>query len=374
MFAMPMKKLGERIRAVAARSHNMPEDMRKAAIQDEIDAGWNETMGKAETYVQGAHILEHGGYFSTLSLGNWHTLCEAADVEVVPARVVAVINPIHAFDIHMNGVSDSNIEMLQKISNGIQDIAEDEILRFDSCISSIIKVQMTLGRDSGAVPSVTGWFRTPDGTVLPELHDERIVPVLMEDPQNAAPVWARKWIPPVMMQGNARAGYQTAMQPEHQLAEGDDLPAGAGDLFPCEWRVFVKDGAVKAIGNYYPQIARGTDPEDEKAALAMAAEAREMAERLIAKIHELAAIPHHPRYELRDGFNPDGMHFSLDFLEVEDSTRPSGRRLVMLEGGPAHLRAPNWGAHPVSFGTAREPEGLALSSTDIRPLTVLDAL
>jgi hypothetical protein len=372
MFAIPMKKIAKRIQDTRRRTHNMPEDMAKEEIEAEIERGWEETMGKAERYVQGAHILKLGGYFSTMSMGNWHTLCEAAGVELIPSRVVAVINPIHAFDMSMNGVTETNVEMLQQIANGIQDIADDEIIRFDTCASSAIKVAMTLGRDTGATPSATGWFRKDD-TVLPELPDERILSQLMENPENSSPVWVRKWVEPVMMKGDARAGYQAAMMPGHELAEDEEMPEGAGDLFPCEWRVFVKNGKVTAIGNYYPQIARGETPEDEKIALEMADQAREAAERLIEQITELKAVPHHPRYEHRDGFDPDAIHFSLDFIEVEDEITPTGRRLVMIEGGPAHLRAPAWGAHPVSFGTAKEPEGVALSTTDIRPLSALDA-
>ena len=375
MFSMPMKKVAERIRAVSRRTHNMPEDMRRAEIQSELDANWDRLMGKAETYLQGAHILEQGGHFSCLSMGNWHTLCEAAGIEITPGRVVAVINPVEAFDAQMIGVNERNMGFLHAITNGIQDIAEDEILRFDACVSGEMKAEIGAGRVSGGVVETKGWRRREDGVVFPEMPDQRIVQQMMDDPQNAAPVWVRKWVEPVMLPGSADAGYAAARQAhEAELEEGQTLASDAGDLFPCEWRVFVRNGAVVAVGNYYPQIARGTTPEDEAVALAMVAEAKRAAETLVARLAEAGAIPHHPRYEDRDGFDPDGVHFSLDFLEVEDADAPHGRRLVMIEGGPAHLRNPNWGAHPVSFGVAEEPSGIALSTADIRPRADLDAL
>jgi hypothetical protein len=375
MFSMPMKAISERIRAVVARSHNMPEDMRKADIEAELERNWKEVMGKAENYVQGENILRHGGHFSTMSLGNWDVLCAAAGVAAIPSRLACVVNPVFLFDTSMNGLRDGRMEEMQSFLGGFQSIEDDEIVRFDSCASSGLKAELTLGRASGAIPDNRGYTRKGDIN-FPDFQDERIIEQMMEDPQNQAPVWIRKWTPPVMMEGDATAGYRAAVLPGQpgELAEDETLPEGEGTLFPCEWRVFVKNGEVQAVGNYYPQISRGTTPEDEEIALSMVAEARNAARRLIDQIKSAEAIPHHPRYELRDGFDPDGIHFSLDFLEVADDEAPLGRRLVMIEGGPAHLRGPNWGAHPVSFGTSVEPSGIALSLSDIRSLDNLEAL
>lgn len=374
MFAMPMQKIAKRILSVARRTHNMPEDMRRAEIETEIEANWQRVMSKAETYRQGRNILTKGGYFSAVSMGNWHELCRAAGVEMIPGRVVAVIDPVTAFDLMMNGLSDRVMPMLDDITNGIQDIAEDEVLRYDSCASVALKQDITLGRADGNAPKERGWSRNADGVAFPDLPDHRIVQALMEDPQNQSPVWVTKWVPPVMMEGSTHAGLKASAQ-RHQLYDPEAvIPEGSGTLFPCEWRVFVKNGEVQAIGNYYPMISRGETPEDEAIALAMVGEAKRKTETLIALMRDAGAIPHHPKYEDRDGFDPDGCHFSLDFLEVEDTSRPHGRRLVMLEGGPAHLRNPNWGAHPVSFGVHEEPSGIALSPSDIRPRAALDAL
>lgn len=372
MFSMPLQKIQQRIRDIAQRTHNQPDDMQKAAIEEELERGWQEVMGKAEQYVQGAHILERGGWFSTMSLGNWTTLCEAVGVEMVPSRLGAVVDPVTIFDIAQNGLREERMDEMQSFLQGFQDIAEDEIVRFDTSAPSEVKAAMTLGRDTGATPAWSGYTRNESGIVFPKFQDERLVRNMMENPENHSPVWIRKWIEPVMMQGCRNTGWQRAVFPEDRLEDGQSLPEGTGDLFPCEWRVYVKNGEIVAISNYYTAIDRGLTPEDEEIALAMASQARHAAQALLAKLAEVGATPHHPMYEHRDGFDPDGIHFSLDFMEARDDTAPMGRRLVMLEGGPAHLRNPNWGAHPCCFGIEHEPEGLALSAEDIRPLSALD--
>lgn len=372
MFSMPIAAINKRLTDAFARMHNMPEDMKKDETQILLDTTWDEIMGKAETYVQGPHIIERGGYFSTLSLGNWMTLCNAADVEIVPSRLAAVVNPVFLFSVAMNGLHEDQMEEMSEFLGGFQDIEEDEIVRFDTGAGTPLKTELTLGRADGSCPAYRG-YNTRGTTVFPDFDDQRIINLMMECTDAQAPVWIRKWVEPAMMEGNATAGYRSAVLPgESTLPEGETITGGWGNLFPCEWRVFVLNGEVTAVGNYYPQVSRGLTPEDETRALAMARAAKEAAQRLIAKMRDLHAIPHSPKYEMRPGFDADAIHFSLDFLEVEDDTAPEGRRLVMIEGGPAHLRNPNWGAHPVAFGTAKAPEGVALSTSDIRPLSVLD--
>lgn len=373
MLSMPLKKISERIAALSQRTHNQPEEMRRDAIEAELERGWQETMGKAERYVQGANILKAGGWFSTMSLGNWSTLCEAAGVEMVPSRLGAVVNPVMIYDIATTGKIERWMDDLQAFLGGFQDIAEDEIVRFDTSAPTEVKAVMTLGRDTGATPAWKGYSRNDAGIVFPNFRDKRLVDNLMANPENSSPVWIRKWVEPVMMKGCRDTGWQRAAMPEDRLAEGEHLPEGAGDLFPCEWRVYVEGGEIIAISNYYTAIDRGLTAEDESIALEMANQARQATNRLIELLREVGGVPHHPMYEHRDGFDPDGMHFTLDFMEARDDAAQMGRRLVMLEGGPAHLRNPNWGAHPCCFGPARKPVGLALSADDIRPLSALDS-
>jgi len=372
MFSMPLAKINERIRSIAKRTHNMPEDMRRSEIEEELERNWNEVMGKAEQYRQGRHLLDQGGWFSTMSLGNWITLCEAANVEIIPSRLGAVINPLMIFDITQNGFSDRWAEDMNVFLQGFQDIQDDEIIRFDTCAPAEVKCVMTLGRDNGATPAWKGYTKNSDGIVFPKITDQRLVDNMMANPENSAPVWIRKWIEPMMIPGDRNKGFQSAVMPEDRMTEGETLPEGAGDLFPCEWRVYVKDGEIKAISNYYTSTTRGETPVDEQIALEMARQAKCATQRLLTLLDETSAIPHHPMYEHRDGFDADAIHFSLDFIEARDDTAPMGRRLVMIEGGPAHLRNPNWGAHPTCFGVTTEPEGLALSVDDIRPLSALD--
>jgi len=372
MLSMPLHKIAARIRERVARTHNMPKEMARIEIEAEIERGWAETMGKAEKYVQGRFLVERGGWFSAMSLGNWITLCEEADVEMIPSRFAGMLNPVLVFDMTMNGFSEKWMDDLQHIAGAIQDIGEDEILRFDTSAPTEVKAIMTLGRDSGAAPAWRGYTRNAAGIAFPVLRDKRLADTLMSNPEDRSPLWIRKWVEPVMMSGDRNKGYQSAVMPEHRISEGQSLPEGTGNLFPCEWRVYVKNGEITAISNYYTSIARGTDAQDEQIALAMARQCRVQTRKLLDVIARTGAVPHHPMYEHRDGLDPDAIHFSLDFIEARDDSAPMGRRLMMIEGGPAHLRNPNWGAHPTCFGVAQEPEGLALSIDDIRALSALD--
>jgi hypothetical protein len=375
MFSMPIEAISKGIRAMVGRTHNMPEDMASAEMEAYLERQWQLVMGKAETYARGGEILDRGGFFNTLSLGNWMVLCAAADVEMVPSRYVGSVNPVMMLDMATNGMSDRWMDDLRTLIGGIQDLADDEILRLDDRANSALKTAMAMGQAGGACPA-PGWERK-EGVIFPDLQDQRLVEGALESPENERPVWARKWIEAATISGDAVAGYNFAVQPQDRLA-GKDLEAAraaAGDAvqrYACEWRVYVLNGKVQGIANYYPQITRGATPEDRDIALDMAAQARSSAERILVLLRDVGATPHHPKYELREGFDPDGVHFSLDFIEVLDADAPHGRRLIMLEGGPAHLRNPNWGAHPTSFGVKRMPEGLALGPGSVEPLDVLD--
>lgn len=370
MFSMPLSKIRQRLQDRVARSHNLPKELQDAAIQEELDRGWDEIMGKAENYRQGSHILDGDCHFSTMSLGNWITLCETAGVPMAPSRFAATINPVTVFALSAGHDPAQFMDDLQQFIPAFQDIEDDEIIRFDTSAPNEVKALMTLGRADGETPAWRGYRRNDSGIVFPQMSDERLVSNLMANPENSSPVWIRKWVEPVMMTGCRTTGWQRAVMPEDRLKDGETLPAGAGDLFPCEWRVYVKNGEITAISNYYTAIDRGVG-DDAPIALAMAAEARDHAQSLLDTIKSLNVVPHHPMYEHRDDLDPDAIHFSLDFLEVADETAPMGRKLIMLEGGPAHLRNPNWGAHPCCFGPARDPKGLALSADDIRPLECL---
>lgn len=92
------------------------------------------------------------------------------------------------------------------------------------------------------------------------------------------------------------------------------------------------------------------------------------AQRMIDAVREAGAVAHHPQYEdhLRKGVDPDGGHFTIDFMEAEDASAPFGRRIVMVDAGVGHLRNPPFGAHPVSFGGDKDPEGVAFGLGDVR--------
>ncbi|MFG6080311.1 hypothetical protein ACEUZ9_000861 [Paracoccus litorisediminis] len=409
MFSLPQTLVNRSIRALRDRLGNLPEAEFRTEFERGMEAGWQDLMGKAERYVQGQHILEKGGHFSSASCGNWFLIADAAGVERIPGRVVAVISPVMmlAADAALGSGDDVKIEDFLKnygdqfnaFVNAIQGLGENEMIRYDTAADGRLKAEIALGRSDGTIPEFRGYRLAGHGFKLPEF-DERILRTLLENPEDSSPVWAREWLTPRMRTGDrsnafsyslnvadvARASdplngdaAEAAIRVEESRAEFGDL-ASNGNLFPCEWRVFVKGGEVVGVGNYYTQVSRARDSRDEIDAAAAALEVKALAESMIEVIRERGAIPHHPQYEnparrnFGKGFDPDGLHFSVDFMEVEDLRVPFGRRLVLVDAGVAHLRAPAFGVHPVSFGAERDPEGVAFGLGDVRSFEVVEEI
>lgn len=399
MFSMPKIAIERRIRALRARLGNLPEAEMKAALEEGMEDQWAQIMGKAEAYVQGGDVLEKGGHFSAASTGNWFLIADAAGVNRIPAEVISVVSPILLFDAYtnlLNAASQEQIdaffarndEAFSRFVNDIQRVGENQIIRYDTGADSRLKAQLALGRSEGTIPEFRGYRKTPNA-LLPDF-DERIVEHLMENPENQSPVWARDWVEPRMSAGDRGNAFSYMLKPEDVARASDpmtpedqagkidvnaerpdygDVPS-EGTLFPHEWRVFVRDGEVKGVGNYYTQISRAKTPEDEQDAAETAMAIVAMAQRMVDLIKDKGAIPHHPQYEdpSRKGFSPDAGHFTLDFMETADG------RIVLVDAGVGHLRNPPFGAHPVSFGAAKEPEGVAFGLGDVRSFEEVAAI
>lgn len=97
--------------------------------------------------------------------------------------------------------------------------------------------------------------------------------------------------------------------------------------YPVELRVWIRDGAVRAISNYYPQR---TLPESRDTLKAIA-EATRYAERLANRVTPFDPIPMDPSL-------PEQVTFTADFLVAQSGTT------LWLECGPYTF--PHWGSHP----------------------------
>lgn len=400
MFSLPFIHVTRKIREMTLRAGNLPEEERRENLRTGMDDLWDRMMKKAENYVQGPEVLRKGGHFSAASCGNWFLIAEAAGVETVPARVISVIDPVMILEAHrdlspgsasVEAFFDRRGDEFSRLVNDLQNLSEDEVIRFDTGADGRLKKAIACGREHGGIPDFRGYDAASFGKV-PSV-DERVVSSLMQNPENSSPIWARKWVSPRMVPGDPARAFAYFMRPGDVRKAADPLsgktriridayqadPAemtSEGDLFPAEWRAFVKGGEVVAVGNYYTQIARALTPEDRMAAADAALRVKMMTERMIAVMSEASAIPHHPQYEDpgREGFDPDGVHFTADFMEVPDDEAPYGRRLILIDAGVGHLRDPAFGAHPVSFGAEKEPEGVAFSLGDVRSFDEVGAM
>lgn len=397
MFSLPSLAVTRKILQLRNRFGNLPEDEMREAMEEGMETQWDALMSKAESYVQGEEVLEKGGHFSAASCGNWFLIADAAGVERVPGRVVSVISSTLVMSAYMNLMNakdeaqraaffEAHGDEFGRFFNDLQVVEEDEVLRFDTGADGRLKHELAFGRENGLIPEFKGYQRR-DGVVVPDF-DERIVDHAMANPENQSPVWARKWVELAMLEGDREQGFiytlnksdmERAMDPMSDEQNSGDIGvdeeqvsyAGApetGNKFPREWRVFVKNGEIRAIGNYYTQIARARTAEDEQDAAQAVVDVHEAASRMLAIIKEKVAIPHHPQYEdpTRKDFDPDAIHFTIDFAEVVDPEHPLGRRVVLMDAGVGHLRNPPFGANPVSFGSRQEPEGVAFAFGDVR--------
>lgn len=180
-----------------------------------------------------------------------------------------------------------------------------------------------------------GWFQL-DNHRLIDFSDRRF----LEVSQGHKPVThylARPWCKPA------------------RFHEGEDLhransPLAGPGKWPAEWRVFVRNGQVTGVANYYGWTGQGATPENcwnaiEAAALgqAIADTAQELG--LVGRSMRMEHLRAREadRLDVRAAFagiDPNGLHCTLDFLEGEDG-------LVLLEGGPAHIIGA--GGHPCAF-------------------------
>lgn len=391
MFSLPKASIERHLRALRARLGNLPEADMKEAYAAGMESEWDRMMAKAENYVQGPDVLEKGGHFSAASVGNWFLVADAAGVERVPAEVVSVVSPVLMMDMYtnlMNAESQEQIDAFfarngdefSRLVNDLQRIGPNQIVRYDTSADGRLKAQLALGRDTGEIPEFKGYRQTPTA-ILPDF-DERILQLLMENPENSSPVWARDWVVPRMSSGTRENAFSYTvnaadleraadpMTPDDEAGNVGVDPqrmdygdhASDGNLFPHEWRVFIRNGEVRAVGNYYTQISRATTEDDLIEAAQTVMEIRNMAQRIVDVLKEKEAVPHHPQYEdaSRLRFDPDAGHFTLDFMETADG------RIILVDAGVGHLRNPPFGAHPVSFGAEKEPEGVAFGLGDIR--------
>lgn len=250
------------------------------------------------------------GAFPAASLGVWLELASKAGVALVPAEKVGEL-PIEAllrFEEVNHEPTQAAMAELDRINQGLGD---NQMLRWDCCAGFDIKMGMSHGE-------------RPSGT---ELHlfpgEPRTFDLLYDFPGDTIALWKRPWI------------------------QAQDI-----DGFPVEFRVFVGEGQVIGVANYYLQRDLPATPEILAAARRCVLAARKIVETMEAT----ALTPAMPG--MSEAFlQKIGRHGSLDFLVT-----PAGE-VLFLEGGPGF----GFGAHPCAYlnsqtDTVDDIEGLKLAA------------
>ena len=245
--------------------------------------------------------------FNVISLGEWLALARRVNVPIVPARFLteARLEDLRNASAELEDGPVSN--RLRRFFSTIYSLnVVDEMLRWDCCAPEGIKNAMAQGAATQPPPSVL----TLDEPRLQDIMDA------LPPTQHSMTVWRRPWILPRIEGG-----------------------------YPVEYRVFVSDGKVIGVSNYYPQrVLQMTPLVDHEIKLATL-----YAEAMIAAQLQRLVNP-----QIVDaGLDPRQMHCTMDFIAT-----PKG--LLFLEGGPPTLE--HWGAHPCCF------EGRAIHGIALGPL------
>lgn len=227
--------------------------------------------------------------FSTTSLVRWMDFVHKAKVPAVEATTVGVLNIEHllSFDEIANADAMHVAEQLEAINKARK---PGHMLRWDACAGLSLKEKMAYGKEVEACD-----FDLNPG-------EPRTFDILYEIPAEEVAVLERPWVNAKMM-----------------------------DNFPVEFRVFVNEGVVKAIANYYLQRPLEDMPQMRD----WMKRSIDLTNQIIAVVKEEGLCPAFSRQS-----NP-GQDFSatLDFMVNETG------EVLFLEAGPGF----GFGAHPCSF-------------------------
>ena len=337
---LPMSEVHE---AIVGLREKLTGDALKVAIDDLVGKQFDAATEKVHGYLAAGNLIrevpEEPAYFNVLSLGNWLIIALVADVKSVPARLLGVAPTQGLLADAMGSNRPKHFkEALEELDDAIQTIQDNEMLRFDACGSSALKQSISEGRGELMADS-RGYIRSHNGRV-DHILCERLADSFVWHPEDYMPVFARPII-------------------KAKKRDGWTFHTGKAGKWPCEWRVYVANGEVVGVSNYYPQSGA------EKSEVPVAMHAVELTETLMSAMDKLKLIPHHPRYEA--SLDASKASFSADFIEAENGD------LLFLEAGPAHIYKPAFGASPCCFNPHDGVRGIALAPGVVLPLPTPNA-
>ena len=232
-------------------------------------------------------VTEETNRFCPISLGDWIKLAARANVPAVSAQLVAMFNRTDALSFDAEGEHQkrlSNEWLRMKLVR-----KKRHMMRFDFCSGSDTKMRMADGQWE--------WHEEHQNLML---DDPRVIDILFEFPREQIHVWQRPWI-----------------------------DAEIVDSYPVEYRVFVRDGKVVGVSNYYPQRPLR---ESRRELVRVCKFTDDLIKHMDTPfLWHLVGMP--------SVLDPEGIHFTADFIVTREGM------VLFLEGGPPH----EMGAHPCCF-------------------------
>lgn len=252
--------------------------------------------------------------FSALSLSEWSRVAQDAGVPSVPAEVVCIL-PIEVI-FRYNQPQDGDMAFLQPFFDARAALKSNEMLRWDCCASMEMKNAMSEGeapeyalRTDRLNPDVPVW-RT-----LEDVEDMRLLDIIMEYPSESVAVIKRPWI-------------EARREGTHSV----------------EYRVFVANGKVEGVANYYLQRDLPLSEEVTREAQ----QAISLTGKLIEHMESAGVLPFNLyASDERSGLDVGKASFTADFLVDQDG------QMLFLEAGPPF----GLGAHPCAFVENRQNAG-----------------
>lgn len=321
-----------------------------------------------------------GGTFDVCDLRHWLAIAERADVSYIPAREIltleseeisALTGPVRIPGHFKSAIArrlrkvfgdlpepqgdsapaiDRNA-IIEKIFAAGDLIPPGHVVRSAICGPNTMKALAGTGTlshsdDAARFDGIDigcGWVREGNRTRI-DVTDKRLMELQARGHEDTFRYLVRPWV-------------EASRRNEGEDPHFAGTPMAASRSWPAEWRVYVQNGEVIGVGNYYGWAGEAS-PESARGALA----AKEAAEKMISTMKEAVLLPFFSdlflmNYSMADGkghpkaveqaedvaqrFPMTGIHCTLDFIETGDG------EVTLLEGGPAHT--PIGGGHPTAF-------------------------
>lgn len=252
----------------------------------------------------------------------------------------------------VNISSDEVRTLRSKLYDAMDDVPADWVVRSNLCAGNSLKALAGTGvfdDPQTEVPlsetvKMGAGFLVVDDRRMVDIFDTRIMQVFCEGERANIHFLARPWV--------KASRYRSGNDPHRESTRFE----GEG-RWPCEWRVFVENGKVKGVSNYYFWTGEASPLEAHMALQAADAAQRivdtALAMRIQTRLIDIELSRSHPSAEaVLSKWPRDDFSCTLDFIETEDG-------MMLIEGGPGHT--PVGGAHPTAFmhhGTNPEVTGV----------------